>query len=270
MTFSRIVCGIEPDGRGIAAARRAVRLAPEGVPLTLVGAADVEGAAMAAQPLGSEFDLAPIALIPPAGDLEHLQNAVRAELEDALRELADLPSVGTEVSVGPLAVALEEAAGNDPGVLVALDAPRESRFLGLIDGSHATWLLHESSHAVLLSRGPDDIGDFPRTIVVGLDGSPLSAAAARAAGRIATARGAELRVVVATGHGEDPARVAAARADLPAHELVESSRSPAHALAEAGGDLIVLGSRGHHGLRTLGSVSEKVSHGAAASVLIIH
>ena len=37
---------------------------------------------------------------------------------------------------------------------------------------------------------------------------------------------------------------------------------------EAGGDLIVVGSRGLHGLRALGSVSERVAHGAKASVLV--
>ena len=58
------------------------------------------------------------------------------------------------------------------------------------------------------------------------------------------------------------------RARLPAHELVEDSRSPVHALTGAGGDLVVVGSRGLSGLRALGSVSERVAHGAHASVLV--
>ena len=49
---------------------------------------------------------------------------------------------------------------------------------------------------------------------------------------------------------------------------MEDDRSAVHALTEAGGDLIVVGSRGLHGLRALGSVSERVAYGAKASVLV--
>ena len=44
-----------------------------------------------------------------------------------------------------------------------------------------------------------------------------------------------------------------------------------HALtaASAGADLIVLGSRGLHGLKSLGSVSERVAHRAPCSTLIV-
>ena len=56
---------------------------------------------------------------------------------------------------------------------------------------------------------------------------------------------------------------------LPAHEVVEDVRAPVHALTDAGGDLIVVGHRGLHGLRALGSVSERVAHEAQASVLVV-
>ena len=70
------------------------------------------------------------------------------------------------------------------------------------------------------------------------------------------------------GRGADREAVEALREGLPAHELVEDPRSPVHALTGAGADLIVVGSRGLHGLRALGSVSERVAHGAEASVLV--
>lgn len=46
---------------------------------------------------------------------------------------------------------------------------------------------------------------------------------------------------------------------------------PASVLTAAGADadLLVLGSRGLHGLRALGSVSERVAHRAACSTLIV-
>jgi nucleotide-binding universal stress UspA family protein len=47
--------------------------------------------------------------------------------------------------------------------------------------------------------------------------------------------------------------------------------APAHALltAATGCDLLVVGSRGLHGIRALGSVSERVAHEAPCSVLVV-
>jgi nucleotide-binding universal stress UspA family protein len=265
MLITRIVCGIEV-GRGVGAAARALRIAPDGAPLVLVGAADIEAATLAAQPLGG-LEMGPILPVGPYTSLDDLEEAVRAELERAQAALGR--EVATRIAVGSLASALEAAAGEDEGALLALDAPHEGRLLGIIDGDPATWLLHESAKPVLLSRGPEDPGDFPRLVVVGVDGSPASARAAEAAGEIALRRGAQLRLVVARG-GRDVDREAVEeiRARLPAHELVEDHRGPVHALTGAGGDLIVVGSRGLHGLRALGSVSERVAHGAGATVLV--
>jgi nucleotide-binding universal stress UspA family protein len=39
--------------------------------------------------------------------------------------------------------------------------------------------------------------------------------------------------------------------------------------AAAGADLLVVGSRGLHGLRALGSVSERVAHRASCSTLVV-
>jgi nucleotide-binding universal stress UspA family protein len=265
--IARIVCGIEPGGHGVGAAARAARIAPDDAPLVLVGAADIGAAAMA-QPLGGDIDMGPM----PAGpwtSLEDLEAAVREDLERAERALAGRAGVATRIEVGSLASALEEVAGAGEGVLLALDAPQEGRMLGIIDADPGTWLMHESSRPLFLSRGPEDPGDFPRLVVAGVDGSAPSAVAAEAAGDIARRGGAELRLVVARGgRGADRDAVEKLRARLPAHELVEDRRSPVHALTDAGGDLIVVGSRGLHGIRALGSVSERVVHGAEGSVLV--
>jgi nucleotide-binding universal stress UspA family protein len=269
MTFTRLVCGIAPDGSGVGAARRAARLAP-GAPVMLVGSVDLEAAALAAQPLGGELDVSPLAVVPPAPSLEPMREGAREALERARGALADVPDVSTKVELGPLSECMEEAAGEEPGVLLALDAPEERRLLGILEGNPATWLLHESRHPVLVSRGPDGAEGFPGVVVAGVDGSEQSAAAARVAGEIAARAGARLRVVVASGgHGHHRQGVTAALDGLPPHEVVEDDRSPVHALGDAGADLIVVGHRGLHGLRAIGSVSERVAHEAPASVLVV-
>jgi Universal stress protein family len=54
-------------------------------------------------------------------------------------------------------------------------------------------------------------------------------------------------------------------------DLQCDDRRPVDALvaASAGTDLLVLGSRGLHGLDALGSVSERVAHTAKSSVLVV-
>jgi nucleotide-binding universal stress UspA family protein len=264
--ISRIVCGIGAGGTGIAAAARAARIAPDDAPIVLVGAADYGAAAMP-QPLGGDIDMGPMP-VGPMATLEDLEEAVRSELDRAAQALGERGDVATRIEVGALAPALEAAAGEAEGVLLALDAPLEGRVLGIIDGDAGTWLLHESSRPILLARGPEDASEFPRVVVAGVDGSSTSAVAAEAAGEIAALRGAALKLVVARGRGVDRHAVERMRERLPAHELVEDSRSPVHALTDAGADLIVVGSRGLSGLRALGSVSERVAHGAEASVLV--
>jgi nucleotide-binding universal stress UspA family protein len=263
--IERIVCGIGAVGAGVAAAAQAARIAPDGAPIILVGAADYGAAAMP-QPLGGDIDMGPMP-VGPMATLEDLEDAVRSELERAAQALGGA-DVATRIEVGSLAPALEEAAGDAEGVLLALDAPLEGRMLGIIDGDAGTWLLHESSRPILLARGPEDASGFPQVVAVGVDGSPSSAVAAEAAGGIAERRGAALKLVTARGRGVDRAAVERLRERLPAHELVEDHRSPVHALTGSGADLIVVGSRGLSGLRALGSVSERVAHGAEASVLV--
>ena len=266
MRIERIVCGIGAVGAGIAAAAQAARIAPDGAPIILVGAADYGAAAMP-QPLGGDIDMGPM----PVGSmatLDDLEEAVRSELERAAQALGDRADVATRIEVGSLAPALEAAAGDAEGVLLALDAPLEGRMLGIIDGDAGTWLLHESTRPILLARGPEDASGFPRVVAAGVDGSPSSAVAAEAAGEIAARRGSQLKLVMARGRGVDRHAVERLRERLPAHELVEDSRSPVHALTGAGADLVVVGSRGLSGLRALGSVSERVAHGAEASVLV--
>jgi hypothetical protein len=103
--------------------------------------------------------------------------------------------------------------------------------------------------------------------VLGLDGSGESEAAATVAFDLRDRFGTALRVVVARGgKGVDPDSV-----QRIAGEVEPDPRPPVDALVDASreADLLVVGSRGLHGLRALGSVSERIAHQAACSVLVV-
>ncbi|WP_320671404.1 universal stress protein [Patulibacter defluvii] len=121
-------------------------------------------------------------------------------------------------------------------------------------------------------------------IVVGTDGSPTALVALRHAIRLAAAGGASIDVVTA----HDPEREGDPEAILRDAEAVVREGGVAdvrtHAVpgdpAEAiirltdrvKGDLIVIGNKGMTGTKRflLGSVPDKISHHADASVLIVH
>jgi nucleotide-binding universal stress UspA family protein len=138
-----------------------------------------------------------------------------------------------------------------------------------------------------------------RSVVVGVDGSPTSLAAAAAAAREATWRSAPLVVLHArpplrapnvtyvvppleTADAEDPTHQAAQRTAARLREenpglevrleLVDDD--PAHALRARSGpdDLVVVGSRGMGAFRgmLLGSVSSEVVRRATSTVLVVH
>jgi nucleotide-binding universal stress UspA family protein len=78
---------------------------------------------------------------------------------------------------------------------------------------------------------------------------------------------------VATGGGTTPdaaavrsALDAAAGPDTPLRIQLDA---PVEVLARLDPDLLVVGSRGLQGLRSLGSVSERVAHEARCSVLVV-
>jgi nucleotide-binding universal stress UspA family protein len=133
-------------------------------------------------------------------------------------------------------------------------------------GGVAARLLHEAPCSVLLARAPA-FGEFPSSIIVGVDGSPESLAAAAVARAIAERFGSEYLIVAATG---------GKRIDLPPVQalspyFVTDPGRPTDVLAELSkeADLLVVGSRGLHGPRALGSVSERVGHRSSSSVLVV-
>jgi nucleotide-binding universal stress UspA family protein len=151
--------------------------------------------------------------------------------------------------------------------LVAVGGRRSSRFLGIMLGDTTTELLHDGVCSMLVAR-PRPGGTWqPGTVVVGADGSPSALLALDEAESLAERLGGAVEVVVATGgepSGEEGAwteKVSSWEPTHPVAALVEHSR-----LA----DLVVVGSRGLHGVHALGSVSERVAHQAHCSVLVVH
>jgi nucleotide-binding universal stress UspA family protein len=115
--------------------------------------------------------------------------------------------------------------------------------------------------------------EFPAHVAVGADGSEASGRAIQAGAAIAERCGSALQAVVATGAGATP-DAAAARSALdaaagPDTPLRMKSEAPVDALSQLDPDLLVVGSRGLQGLRSLGSVSERVAHEARCSVLVV-
>jgi nucleotide-binding universal stress UspA family protein len=160
---------------------------------------------------------------------------------------------------------LDEAADRS-ATLIAVGSHGQGRTYGIITGSTTTELVHKAPCSVLVARPAG--ADFPRRIVVGVDGSPESAAAHATARALCERFGAELWPVVAHG-GDGVDEELVARIVDRYHEDLPDEPVRALVAAAADADLVVVGSRGLHGLKALGSVSERVAHEARCSVLIV-
>jgi nucleotide-binding universal stress UspA family protein len=134
-------------------------------------------------------------------------------------------------------------------------------------GDTGTELLHDAACSVLLGCPADEGAWQPRKIVVGLDSSSFAEAALSAADELAGRLGASAEVVSATGgkpierHAAWADRVESWDPAHPVHALVERSRDA---------DPVVVGSRGVHGIRAIGSVSERVAHQPHCTALVVH
>jgi nucleotide-binding universal stress UspA family protein len=248
--FGRILCGIDGTAPALRAARQAARLlAPEGE-LVFVSVCETHLAVHGGVHAG-EF----------ARELE------RAAEEALQAALPVAPRAETRLVRGVAPQAMLELAERERATLVAVGAQGFGRGAGIMLGSLPTRLLHDAPCSVLVARGQDEAEAFPRAVAVGIDGSPESLAAAEAAAEAASRLGASVRYMVATGGKPvDVDRLAAS-----AYELEFTDWKPIEALVGVSDfvDLVVVGSRGLHGVRALGSVSERVAHRARASVLVV-
>jgi nucleotide-binding universal stress UspA family protein len=229
--FGRLLVGIDDSPESLEAARQAATLATG--PVTLLAAYDlmqtVVGAGMAPAPV--YLDERPI--------------RVRAteSLERARQELAPITPVA-KVAKGRAWEALLDEIASEGDTVVAVGSHGAGRAKGILIGSTATELVHKAPCSVLVARKP--LKEFPSSIVVGVDGSKQAATADAVAHDLAERFNVRLERHENVSH--------------PVSTLV-------HAAMEA--DLLVVGSRGLHGIKALGSVSERVAHEARCSVLVV-
>ena len=252
--FARVVVGVDGTEWGFEALRQALVLAPaEGSSVQAVTALDTSPAALTGFEAGYWVD-------------ELVREATGAR-DTAEAMLAGRPDSTARVERGGAVDVLRRARDDADATLLAVGGRRSSRFLGVVMGDTGTELLHDGTCSVLVARPTLGRSWKPGSVVVGLDGSASALAALAATDELATRLGATVEVVSATGDGsarQDDAwadRVDSWDASHPVAALVERSRQA---------DLVVVGSRGLHGLRALGSVSERIAHQAQCSVLVVY
>lgn len=232
VTFDRVVCGVDGSEAGETAAQLAARIAAPDGSFTLVAADDSSIAVHAG------WQMAAIA--------EELLHDAEVALERGRAIAEPVHPVETRLVEGDPRHCLMAEVERRDATLAVVGTHIRSRALGIALGSVSTHLLHEAPCSVLIARDPRDAEAWPRSLVVGLDGSREAAAALAVARELGERFGASVREVEAAGD--------------PVAELVELSSFT---------DLIVVGSRGVKGIRALGSVSERIAHEARCPVLVV-
>jgi nucleotide-binding universal stress UspA family protein len=253
MIFERVICGVDATEESVEAARQAARLTAGDGRLVLVAVAELEVAAQAG------FAASMVA--------KELEDEASAALDRASEVVAGIHAAERRLLSGPVPATLESAIADERATLIVLGTHGHGRSSGILLARASTTLLHDAPCSVLIARRPSAPESFPASIVVGLDGSPESDTAAAVADELTGRCGASLRTVVATG-GKG-IEVDAVQATRPGIEL--SEHKPLDALLEASreADLVIVGNRGRHGLKALGSVSERLAHQAGCSVLVV-
>jgi nucleotide-binding universal stress UspA family protein len=250
-TFERVLVGVDGTKESLDACRQAARLAePDGAveaavvslfPPAAASALGVDDLAERLERTASSALSAAAQILGPRAELRRLQGlTVEAILDEVKRMQATLLAIGTE---------------------------DHARLQEIVLGGVAGELLHKAPCAVLIARPVPDTSTFPREIVVGVDGSDEAERAFEAARSLVARRHSTLRTVVAHGGKRvNLARVTRRRRNV---EDLAAAPVPALVAATACTDLLVVGSRGLHGIRALGSVSERVAHQATCSVLVV-
>jgi nucleotide-binding universal stress UspA family protein len=254
--FSRVLVGIDGSAESSEAARQAALLLDDDGELTLLTAYDIASALVGGTGAG----------VPAYFDEDLQRNAATKALREARERIPKEVATREKLVRGCSWEQLIREAEREEDRVIAVGSRGLGRAHGIVVGSTATEVAHKAPCSVLIARKAGQ--QFPRRIVVGVDGSPESSAAYTAARHLAERLGADLWPVVARGgKGVDHGRVAA----IVDHHFEDLPDKPVQALvaAAADADLVVVGSRGLHGFKSLGSVAERVAHRARSSVLIV-
>jgi nucleotide-binding universal stress UspA family protein len=248
-TFKRIVCGVDGTPASLVAVRQAVRLRVEEGGLQLTAVADLAKAAHAGVAA------------------RHAAGLLREEAETALAEARAIASSASEKFIdGEPTAALLRELETEQATLVAVGSHGRGRVAGMLFGTVAAKILRDAPCSVLIAREVEDINEWPRSVVVGVDGSAGSAGAFTVARSIAERFGASLR---AMGSTKDQFDLEAARAIAPELEKESARAVDMLAAASDSADVTIVGSRGLHGVKALGSVSERVAYQARSPVLVV-
>ena len=259
--FAGILCAIDGSRGSRVAIDQAICLCEPGAKLRFAAVSHEVGSGLSAQ-----------------ADLSEMH--ARTALDEAV-SFARGPKIETSVALLHGAktsdLLLAEAAGHD---LLVAGCHGGSRLSGMMLGSTATQLAHRAEIPLLIARRTIDAGNFPNSILLATDGSEGSWAAARVATRMAKSRDSELRLV----YVPDGRRAERYREVLKQLAAIEKVTDAPSAIADSPGhiadriceaakgrqaSLVVIGRRGRSGLKALGSVSERVVHGAQCSVFAV-
>jgi universal stress protein A len=247
--FTRILCGVDGTPASLVAVRQALRLQDEHGSLLLSAVANLAQAAHAGM------------AAPHAAEL--LQQDAEAALTEAH---AIAPSATAKLLDGDPGAVLLEQAETEGATLIAVGSHGRRRTAGLLLGTVAARMLRDATCSVLVTRPARDAEVWPQQTVVGIDGSNESDAASTVARAIADQFGGSVRAVAST---KDQLDREAAQAIAPDLDEQDTSAVDLLVTASQSADLVVVGSRGLHGLKALGSVSERVAHQARSSVLVV-
>ena len=251
--FDRVVVGIDGTDFGFEALHQTLALTPAAASVYAVTALDTTVTVHAG--FHMEYFMT---------ELEEEAERARARASEIM---GDRPNCAANVVRGDAKGVLRHVCSEHDATLVALGGRSRSRFIGMMTGETAGTLLHDAARSVLFARPQWGQRWEPNRIVVGLDGSEYSLIALAVADDLAERLGSAIQVVTATG-GKSVRREGAWTDRVtewdPGHPVgVLRDRS---VLA----DLLILGSRGMHGVLALGSVSERVAHRAHCSTLVVH
>ena len=248
--FTKIVCGVDGSPAGLEAVQQAKLMAPGDAEFTLVSVSESH-LAVRTGPAAAEWT-------------QRLNEQAQGALEEARKIV---PNAETVLVHGRAADTFVRAVVDRRATVAGVGSPETSRAAGMLIGSVATLALHEAPCSVFVARVAERPG--LRSIVVGVDGSDPSFAAAVVAHHIAARTGSTVQLLAA--RGVSPADIAIDALEKFGYDFSFSDDKPVPALLQAARevDLLVVGSRGLTGFRALGSVSERVAHRAPCSLLVV-
>jgi nucleotide-binding universal stress UspA family protein len=253
MRFDRVVCYVDGSPHGLEALRQACLLRePEGDLLGVVAC---------------DLGLAAEAGFEAAHAARQLEEEAELARSAALAELDAVPSAAVKIVKGRPAAVLLGAARKRDAELLVIGRRGSSPRRGPAFGHLTSEMIHRAPCSVLVARVPADGGLWlPQTLTVGIDGSDCSLDALAVARALGQRLDARVRVLTALGGKPVDAGDLRRLGDIDVDK-----RRPAVALAAASrsSELVVVGSRGLHGFRLLGSVSERVAHRSVCSVLVV-